>query len=152
MVKLDAKGDKRVIPGGWLLRSTGLDELPQIINIFRGEMSAVGPRPCLQYEYDRYEPWQKERFHAVPGLTGLWQVSGKNRTTFDEMIELDIRYARKSSFWLDIRIILMTVPALLIQVLETRRARKSSGFTIKTQVIPSSQQTSVKTNPHPVPQ
>src|ERR1022692_1569700 len=92
MVKLDSKGDKRVIPGGWILRATGLDELPQIINIFQGEMSLVGPRPCLQYEYDRYEPWHRGRFHAVPGLKGLWQVSGKNRTTFDEMVRLDIRY------------------------------------------------------------
>jgi lipopolysaccharide/colanic/teichoic acid biosynthesis glycosyltransferase len=125
MVKLDSLGDSRLIPGGWLMRATGLDELPQIINIFQREMTLVGPRPCLQYEYDRYEPWHRERFNAVPGLTGLWQVSGKNRTTFDEMVRLDIRYSETSSFWLDLRIILMTVPALIVQVSDTQRARKA---------------------------
>jgi lipopolysaccharide/colanic/teichoic acid biosynthesis glycosyltransferase len=88
-------------------------------------MSVVGPRPCIPYENDNYVPWQRNRFNAVPGLTGLWQVSGKNRTTFDEMIRLDIRYSETSSFWLDSKIILMTVPALLIQVADTRRARKA---------------------------
>lgn len=127
MVKLDSKGDKRLIPGGWLLRATGLDELPQIINVLKGEMSIVGPRPCLQYEYEKYEDWQRERFDAVPGLTGLWQVSGKNRTTFSEMIRLDIRYAQTSSFWLDVRIIAMTIPALVIQVMETRMSRKGQA-------------------------
>lgn len=125
MVKLDAKGDSRVIPGGWILRATGLDELPQIINILKGEMSIVGPRPCIPYEFERYMPWQHDRFNAAPGLTGLWQVSGKNRTTFDEMIRLDIRYSQESSFWLDLRIIAMTIPALLIQLADTRRARKA---------------------------
>ncbi len=123
MVKLDSSGDNRLIPGAWLLRATGLDELPQIINIYRREMSLVGPRPCIQYEYDRYEPWQRDRLNAVPGLTGLWQVSGKNRTTFAEMVELDIRYSETSSFLLDARIILMTIPALAMQVSDTHRAR-----------------------------
>jgi exopolysaccharide production protein ExoY len=127
MVKLDAKGDSRLIPGAWLLRATGLDELPQIINIFRGEMSFVGPRPCLPYEFEKYAAWQKQRFNAVPGLTGLWQVSGKNRTSFDEMIKLDIRYSEVRTLWLDLRIILMTVPALVVQVSDTRRARRSKG-------------------------
>jgi len=127
MVKLDAKGDARLISGGWLLRATGLDELPQIINVIRGEMSIVGPRPCIPYEYERYEDWQRKRFNAVPGLTGLWQVSGKNRTTFDEMIRLDIRYSETSSFWLDSRIIFMTVPALLVQLADTRRARRAQA-------------------------
>lgn len=125
MVKLDTQGDNRVIPGAWVMRASGLDELPQVINIFRGEMTVVGPRPCLQYEYEQYERWQLERFKAVPGLTGLWQVSNKNHTTFDEMIELDIRYFRTSSLWLDLKIIMMTVPALIAQVAETRRTRKS---------------------------
>jgi lipopolysaccharide/colanic/teichoic acid biosynthesis glycosyltransferase len=152
MVKLDAKGDNRMIRGAWLLRATGLDELPQIINIFRGEMSVVGPRPCIPYEYDRYEPGQKERFNAVPGLTGLWQVSGKNRTTFAEMIDLDVRYSKKSSFWLDIRIILMTIPALIIQVSDTRRARKSKTMSLQTPAIPSAALQNVKRSPHPVAQ
>lgn len=129
MVKLDAKKDKRLIPGGWIIRASGIDELPQVINILRGEMSVVGPRPCLQYEYDKYEEWQRERFSAVPGLTGLWQVSGKNRTTFDEMIKLDIRYARSKSTWLDLQIILRTVPALLTQIQDTRAGRKGAMTT-----------------------
>jgi lipopolysaccharide/colanic/teichoic acid biosynthesis glycosyltransferase len=126
MVKLDARGDSRLIPGSWLLRASGLDELPQVINVLRGDMSVVGPRPCLPSEYALYEPWQHGRFATLPGLTGLWQVSGKNRTTFDEMIRLDIRYAQTKTFWMDLRIIVMTVPALLIQIYDTRIGRKSS--------------------------
>jgi lipopolysaccharide/colanic/teichoic acid biosynthesis glycosyltransferase len=95
MTKLDARSDPRLVPLGALLRTTGLDELPQLINILRGEMSLVGPRPCIPYEYERYQPWQRRRFDAVRGLTGLWQVSGKNRTTFNEMIRLDIEYSKR---------------------------------------------------------
>jgi exopolysaccharide production protein ExoY len=120
MVKLDALGDQRLIPMGKLLRATGLDELPQLLNVFRGEMSLVGPRPCLPYEYERYSPWQQERVKALPGLTGLWQVSGKNRTTFQEMIELDISYSRNTSLWLDLQIILRTLPALIVQTQEIK--------------------------------
>lgn len=127
MVKMDARRDSRLIPGGWLLRASGLDELPQIFNILRGEMSLVGPRPCLPYEYECYRPAQRERFDALPGLTGLWQVSGKNRTTFEEMVRLDIHYARNKSLWLDFKILLMTVPALLTQIGDTCRARESSA-------------------------
>jgi lipopolysaccharide/colanic/teichoic acid biosynthesis glycosyltransferase len=126
MVKLDAKNDRRLIAGAWLLRASGLDELPQIINIARGDMSVVGPRPCLTYEYDKFESWHKERFTAVPGLTGLWQVSGKNRTTFDEMIKLDIHYSRKRSPWMDLWIILMTVPALAVQIADVRKSRRTA--------------------------
>ena len=120
MIKMDAHGDSRIIPFGLLLRSSGLDELPQLINVLLGEMSLAGPRPCLPYEYDRYQPWQRERFNTVPGLTGLWQVSGKNRTTFAEMIRLDIEYAKNKNLWLDIKIIFKTPPALLIQMWDTR--------------------------------
>jgi hypothetical protein len=127
MMKMDTRGDTRIIPFGVLLRASGLDELPQLINVLRGEMSLVGPRPCLPYEYDQYLPWQKERFGTVPGLTGLWQVSGKNKTTFVEMIQLDIRYAKNKNLWWDLKIILMTVPALVIQMLETRQARRASS-------------------------
>jgi len=127
LVKMDARSDSRVIPGGWLLRASGLDELPQLINVLRGDMSLVGPRPCVSYECDRFLPWQQERFSAVPGLTGLWQVSGKNRTTFQEMLHLDIHYARNISWWLDLKIILMTIPALFLQVRDTYRARKSTS-------------------------
>jgi lipopolysaccharide/colanic/teichoic acid biosynthesis glycosyltransferase len=116
MTKLDARGDTRVIPFGRVLRAAGLDELPQLINVLRGEMSLVGPRPCLPHEYDRHLPWQKERFRTLPGLTGLWQVSGKNRTTFDEMIDLDMQYLRTQSPWLDLKIMLKTVPVLVAEV------------------------------------
>ena len=127
MVKMDARGDSRLIPGAWLIRASGLDELPQIINVLRGEMSLVGPRPCVPYEFEKYQPWQHERFNAVPGLTGLWQVSGKNRTTFEEMMRLDIDYSRNVSWWLDLKIILMTVPALVLQIRDTRRGKKQAG-------------------------
>ena len=126
MQKMDSKGDPRIVPFGVLLRASGLDELPQLINVLRGEMSLVGPRPCLPYEYDNYLPWQKERFDTVPGLTGLWQVSGKNKTTFVEMIQLDIKYAKNKNFLWDLKIILMTVPVLVIQMLEARLVKKSS--------------------------
>ena len=129
MTKLDAKGDKRLIPGGWLLRASGLDELPQLINVLKGEMSLVGPRPCIPSEYEQYLPWQRERVNATPGLTGLWQVSGKNRTTFDEMIRFDIKYARSIALGQDVRIIFMTVPALLQQVSDTLQRRKPEAST-----------------------
>lgn len=117
MTKLDVYGDERLIPLGALLRSSGLDELPQLVNVIRGEMSLVGPRPCTPNEYEDYLPWHKERFRATPGLTGLWQVSGKNETTFDEMIDLDIRYAKESSLGLDLKIMLKTVPVLFREVI-----------------------------------
>ena len=125
MVKMDATGDTRIIPVGKLLRSSGLDELPQLINVLKGEMSLVGPRPCLPYEAEKYLPWQQERFNAVPGLTGLWQVSGKNRTTFTRMMQLDIEYTRTKSLGLDLKIILKTIPALLVQMSDLRQKKKS---------------------------
>jgi lipopolysaccharide/colanic/teichoic acid biosynthesis glycosyltransferase len=125
MVKLDARGDSRIIPFGVLLRSSGLDELPQLINVLRGEMSMVGPRPCLAYECEDYLPWQWERFNTLPGLTGLWQVSGKNQTTFAEMMQLDISYAREKTLWLDLMIILKTVPAILGQIWNARKKKKT---------------------------
>ena len=125
MTKMDAKGDARLIPLGALLRSTGLDELPQLINVLRGEMSIVGPRPCIPYECEGYLPWQWERFDTLPGLTGLWQVSGKNKTTFNEMIHYDITYARNKSLWLDVGIIAKTIPALVAQVRDTRASRRT---------------------------
>lgn len=137
MQKLDSKGDSRLIPGSWLLRATGLDELPQIINVLRGEMSIVGPRPCIQTEYEAYLPWQRQRCMAMPGLTGLWQVSGKNRTTFEEMVRLDIRYSQVKSFWLDVKIILLTVPALVVQVADTRLSRKAAPAVKEPSGIPS---------------
>jgi exopolysaccharide production protein ExoY len=126
MQKLDSRGDTRLIPGGWLLRASGLDELPQIINVLRGEMSIVGPRPCIPYEYERYSIGQRDRLKSVPGLTGLWQVSGKNRTTFDEMVRLDIAYGEKLALTADLAIMLRTLPALVVQIADTRRARKAA--------------------------
>jgi lipopolysaccharide/colanic/teichoic acid biosynthesis glycosyltransferase len=127
MQKLDNRGDSRIIPFGWLLRSSGLDELPQLINVLRGEMSLVGPRPCLPYESDKYLPWQRERFNTLPGLTGLWQVSGKNRTTFNEMMQLDIRYSRSKTLWMDLVIIFKTVPAMIGQMVESRLKKRAAA-------------------------
>jgi exopolysaccharide production protein ExoY len=126
MTKLDAR-DPRLIPFGTALRSTGLDELPQLFNVLRGDMSLVGPRPCLRYEYDLYKPEEKLRMTAVPGLTGLWQVSGKNRTTFDEMVQLDVAYAQRQSLWLDVTILLKTLPAILRQCRDIRAARRNDA-------------------------
>jgi lipopolysaccharide/colanic/teichoic acid biosynthesis glycosyltransferase len=137
MIKMDAHGDSRIIPFGVLLRSSGLDELPQLINVLRGEMSLVGPRPCLHYESEKLLLWQRERFNAVPGLTGLWQVSGKNRTTFVKMIQLDIAYARNKSLWLDLKIIFKTIPALLIQIQDTRKKKCVSNPAPPKSVIPA---------------
>ena len=124
MLKLDATHDPRIIPGAWILRASGLDELPQILNILRGEMSVVGPRPCIPSEWARCLPAQCERVDVLPGLTGLWQVSGKNRTTFAEMIRLDIQYARNASLLLNLKIVLRTPWALVAQLYDTRLSRR----------------------------
>ena len=118
MTKLDASGDPRIIRGGRILRATGLDELPQLFNVLGGEMSLVGPRPCTLHEFQRYQAWEQERLNAPPGLTGYWQVNGKNKTTFSEMINMDIFYARNMSVWLDLAIILKTFPAIIVQLYE----------------------------------
>lgn len=116
MTKLDKK-DSRVIPGGKWLRALALDELPQIFNVWRGEMSLVGPRPGTVQEYSCYRPWHKGRVAAAPGLTGLWQVGGKNKLSFDEMVELDLRYCETMCLQQDALIVLRTVPALIGQLL-----------------------------------
>jgi exopolysaccharide production protein ExoY len=123
MTKLDLTGDPRIIFGGRILRALGLDELPQLFNVLRKEMSLVGPRPCTPNEFGLYKSWQLERFNALPGLTGYWQVNGKNKTTFRQMIEMDIYYCRQASFWLDIMILLRTVPAIVGQAVESRVSR-----------------------------
>lgn len=120
MVKLDSRGDARLIPCGRLIRASGLDELPQLINVILGDMSVIGPRPCLNSEFQEYLPWQRARVEATPGLTGLWQVSGKNHTTFEEMIRLDIEYAQTQSPFLDAKIVFMTIPAILTQLSEVQ--------------------------------
>ncbi len=121
MIKLDATGDPRLIAGGKFLRATGLDELPQIFNVLKGEMSLVGPRPCTVGEFERYASEQRARVNALPGMTGLWQVNGKNQTTFREMIEMDIFYSRNISFSLDLKIILRTLPTILGQLSDAAR-------------------------------
>jgi len=128
MIKMDSIGDRRLIPLGSILRATGMDELPQFVNVLRGEMSVVGPRPCLRYEYESYEPWQKQRFNSLPGLTGLWQVSGKNTTTFEQMIRMDIQYAEMKSPAVDLAIMVKTIPVLARQAAEMvlRRIRHRS--------------------------
>ena len=101
--------DPRVTPFGRFLRKTSLDELPQLINVLKGEMSLVGPRPPLPYEFDCYDVWHLRRIVEVkPGITGLWQVCGRSRTSFDEMVRLDLRYATHWSLWLDFMILIMT--------------------------------------------
>jgi lipopolysaccharide/colanic/teichoic acid biosynthesis glycosyltransferase len=124
--KLD-NDDHRIIPFGRLLRKTGLDELPQLINVLRGEMSLVGPRPELPYSVQHYTQWQKRRFDAVPGLTGLWQVNGKNRTTFKRMVRWDIHYIQRRSFWLDLKVLLKTPYVITMQTLNS--CIKKSGQT-----------------------
>jgi len=121
LTKMDAQGDPRLIPFGRLLRSSGLDELPQLLNVLRGDMSLVGPRPCTDYELAILAPEHQGRFAVLPGLTGLWQVSGKNRTTFLEMIDLDLRYAKERSIWLDLKIMARTIPVLAGQIAEMFR-------------------------------
>ena len=108
MTKLDAYGDPRLAPFGRFLRASGLDELPQIFNVLCGEMSLVGPRPCTPNEFAHYEPWQRERVNGLPGLTGYWQVNGKNKTTFNEMIMMDLFYLENMSVLLDLKIMLKT--------------------------------------------
>jgi len=107
--------DPRITPIGQFLRKTSLDELPQLWNVMRGDMSLVGPRPPLEYEVRKYAPWHCRRvLDAKPGITGLWQVTGRSRTTFDEMVRLDLRYARKVSVWTDIKILLATPRAVIM--------------------------------------
>ena len=123
MTKLDSRGDARLICGGRILRALGLDELPQLFNVIRGEMSLVGPRPCTCHEFDRYLPEQKLRVNAPPGLTGYWQVNGKNKTCFSRMIEMDRFYAANMSLKMDLAIIARTLPAIAVQVIESRTVK-----------------------------
>lgn len=108
------KNDHRVTPVGRFLRRTSLDELPQLVNVLTGEMSLVGPRPAIPYELAAYQAWHRRRLlHAKPGITGLWQVAGRSRVRFDEMVRMDLRYATSWTPWLDIKILLLTPMAVL---------------------------------------
>ena len=132
MTKLDAYGDPRLAPFGRFLRASGLDELPQIFNVLCGEMSLVGPRPCLPSEFAHYQPWQRERVNGLPGLTGYWQVNGKNKTTFNEMIAMDLFYLKNISFLLDLKIIFKTCAVVAGQLFESQPAaqpdRQATGL------------------------
>ena len=107
--------DPRVTRVGRFLRSWSIDELPQLWNVLRGDMSLVGPRPPIPEEVARYERWQRRRLAMKPGLTCLWQISGRNEIDFDRWIELDLEYIDRWSLWLDLKIIARTIPAMLAQ-------------------------------------
>ena len=105
--------DPRVTRAGRWLRRTSLDELPQLFNVLVGDMSLVGPRPAVPSEVAQYADWQRARLEAFPGITGLWQVSGRSHLSFEEMVRLDIEYVERRSFLLDMAILLRTVPVVL---------------------------------------
>ena len=112
--KFKLTNDPRITRVGHLLRKTSMDELPQLINVLRGEMSLVGPRPVPEYEVAEYrEAWHYGRLAGLPGITGLWQVTGRCQVEFEEMIRLDLEYIRSQSTWLDLKILFLTVPAVL---------------------------------------
>ena len=106
------KDDPRITPIGRWLRRSSLDELPQLFNVLKGDMSFIGPRPPIPYEVESYELWHRKRLDMKPGITGLWQVSGRNRLTFEEMVRIDIYYIENWSLWLDVKIVLLTLPAV----------------------------------------
>jgi len=108
------RNDPRITPIGAFLRKTSLDELPQFLNVLRGEMSLVGPRPAIPYEFENYDTWHRYRLLQVkPGITGLWQVTGRSSTSFDEMVRLDLKYIHEWSLWLDFKILLLTPLAVI---------------------------------------
>ena len=107
--------DPRITPVGRFLRRTSLDELPQFFNVLKGEMSLVGPRPPIPYEVEAYDIWHRRRLlEAKPGITGLWQVNGRSRVKFDDMVRLDLHYARNWTPWMDISILLRTPAAVVL--------------------------------------
>lgn len=110
--KFKLTNDPRITRIGRVLRRTSLDELPQLLNVLKGEMSLVGPRPVPPYEVACYRPGDHKRLAALPGITGLWQVNGRCRVSFEEMIQMDLEYIRNASLWLDLEILLLTIPAV----------------------------------------
>jgi lipopolysaccharide/colanic/teichoic acid biosynthesis glycosyltransferase len=112
--KYKLANDPRVTRIGAFLRKTSLDELPQLINVLKGDMSLVGPRPPIPYEVEMYKTWHHQRLEAVQGITGLWQTKGRSSTTFDEMVKMDLEYIENQSIWLDIKLVLWTLPAAIL--------------------------------------
>ena len=110
---LKLAADPRVTRVGAFLRQTSLDELPQLFNVLRGEMSLVGPRPHIAYEVELYQAWHKRRLTAPPGITGLWQVRGRNRVSFEEMVRMDLEYIDRQSLWLDLQLLAQTTLAVI---------------------------------------
>jgi lipopolysaccharide/colanic/teichoic acid biosynthesis glycosyltransferase len=110
---LKLKDDPRITRVGKWIRKLSIDELPQLINVLKGEMSLVGPRPVPVYEFDAYDPWHRERLSAFPGITGYWQVCGRGIVPFSEQMRMDIEYVRKRSLWLDLKLLLLTIPAVI---------------------------------------
>ena len=140
MEKLDEVRDPRIFWGGAVIRKTCIDELPQLFNVLKGDMSLVGPRPCLPYEAEEYLRWHTNRFDIHPGITGLWQVSGKNKLTFKQMIRLDIAYRQHRSLWLDLKILLLTFPAIVKFVMEAvvrriKRVKESTDALAKKEPV-----------------
>jgi lipopolysaccharide/colanic/teichoic acid biosynthesis glycosyltransferase len=111
--KFKLTDDPRVTRVGRVLRMTSLDELPQLVNVLKGDMSLVGPRPVPTYEVAEYQAWHRERLATLPGVTGLWQINGRGHVSFDDMIRTDIEYVHSQSLGLDIKILLLTIPAVL---------------------------------------
>lgn len=107
------KNDPRITRVGRIIRKTSIDELPQLFNVLKGDMSIVGPRPPIPREVVKYDAWQTLRLSVKPGLTGLWQVSGRNDIGFEEMVRLDLKYIRERGFWYDLKLIFKTIPVLL---------------------------------------
>jgi lipopolysaccharide/colanic/teichoic acid biosynthesis glycosyltransferase len=108
------ENDPRLLPMSWFLRRFSIDELPQLVNVILGDMSIVGPRPCLPWEVELFTPQQRRRHEVLPGITGLWQVSGRNRLTMQQMLALDLVYIDRQSFLFDLKILWQTVPAVLL--------------------------------------
>jgi undecaprenyl-phosphate galactose phosphotransferase len=105
--------NSRITNIGHLLRKISLDELPQLFNVLKGDMSIVGPRPCLPYEYENYDNWQKRRVNVTPGCTGVWQVTGRSSVSFKDSVILDLYYINKMSSWMDLKLTFKTIPVML---------------------------------------
>jgi lipopolysaccharide/colanic/teichoic acid biosynthesis glycosyltransferase len=106
--------DPRITRVGRFIRKKSIDELPQFFNVLRGEMTLVGPRPPLPYEVEQYSAYERLRLSSKPGLTGIWQVYGRSRVSFQNMVEMDIAYLQQQSFWMDLKLIILTVPVMLL--------------------------------------